>query len=283
MAIEKARAYVQLVTSNGVRVGDSGNGLSPLHGHVGESKLPDADRLDLPSTTLRDLFVPHTHSFATDPERVSESLVRATTGATTEVVENVLERNGSHVQPIASLSDSVSVSMLPLAVKPLTRRAATRLSNLPYMSRRVPKDDWAIKRGAAMRTARESLGKSQQEIAGLVGVTREAISQAETGITKDIDSKLIPKLAMALGMHPQQLSRAAWKAKDEAADLHVSTVARQIAYGFDHYPLAIQNDIRQAIARYEAAVKDWGKDVADAMFTPPGAMQPQAKRKRGRA
>lgn len=138
-------------------------------------------------------------------------------------------------------------------------------------------DPWAVRRGAEMKAARERLRKSQPEIAKLVGVTREAISQYEKGVIKDIPVATIPKLAKALGMHPHQLSRHEWKAVDEALDLRVSTVARQIAYAFDDYPLFLQNQIREAIARYEALVREHGREKVEALYGPIPAPPPRSK------
>lgn len=126
-----------------------------------------------------------------------------------------------------------------------------------------------------MRAARKALGKSQAAIAELAGVKdRETISQYESGLIVDIDPPVIPRLAMALGMPPQRLSRTPWGAKDEAADLKVSTVARSIAYSFDRYPLAVQNQIRETIAKYEHIVKQNGKEAADALFGPAPIQEP---------
>jgi transcriptional regulator with XRE-family HTH domain len=126
-----------------------------------------------------------------------------------------------------------------------------------------------------MRAARTALGKSQAEIAELAGVKdRETISQYESGLIVDIAPDVIPRLAMALGMPPQRLSRSPWGARDEGADLKVSNVARQIAYSFDRYPLAIQNQIRDTIAKYEHMVKQHGKDAADALFGPSPTQEP---------
>jgi transcriptional regulator with XRE-family HTH domain len=255
-------ARLQLVTSNGKRVDKSGDGSPTFHGQISESELTLAQRLDLPGAPLGEFPAPHAHRFSGDAERIGEGLM-----GTTEVGDNFIKRN-------LGRSHCPSVSVLPVGVKPLTRERQTQVRKLAYMSKRKPKDSWAIQRGAAMRAARVALGKSQAEIAELAGVRdRETISQYESGLIADIDSGVIPKLATALGMPPQQLSRTPWDARDEAADLRVSSVARQIAYSFDRYPLAIQNQIREAIARYEIMVKQHGKEAADALFGPPPSPQ----------
>lgn len=126
-----------------------------------------------------------------------------------------------------------------------------------------------------MRAARTALGKSQLEIAELAGVKdRETISQYESGLIVDIAPDVIPRLAMALGMPPQRLSRSPWGARDEGADLKVSSVARSIAYSFDKYPLAIQNQIRDTITKYELMVKQYGREAADALFGPSPVQEP---------
>lgn len=260
------RARLQLVTSNGKRIDRSGDGSPTFHGQISESKLALTQRLDLPSATLGDFPVPHAHGLSADTESVSEGLM-----GTAEVIDNVLKSD-------ARRSHRPSVSVLPHGVKSLTREGQTQARKLAYMSKRKPKDSWAIQRGAAMRAARVSLGKSQAEIAELAGVKdRETISQYESGLIADIDPAVIPKLAAALGVPAQQLSRTPWDARDEAADLKVSSVARQIAYSFDRYPLAIQNQIREAIARYEIMVKQHGKEAADALFGPPPSPHKKAE------
>lgn len=250
----RAKPWVRLATENGRHVDESRDRPTALDGYVGEPKLSAAQRFDLPGPPLGDFLVPHTHSLTADTKSIGKRLVRPA-----EVVKNFLE--SSHAR---------SVSMLPQSVKPLTLRRKRHPSKLIYMGKkRVPKDDWAIERGAAMKAARLALGQSQSRIATLAGVNdRETIAQYESGLIENIDPKTIPKLAMALGMHPQQLSRTQWKAKDEASDLRVSSVARQIAYNFDDYPLILQNHIRQTIARYEELVSLHGKEAADAMLTP---------------
>lgn len=259
-------ARLQLVTSNGKRIDKSGDGSPTLHRQISESKLALAQRLDLPGASLGDFPVPHAHRFSADAERVGEGLM-----GTTEVGDDFFKQD-------LGRSHSASVSTLPACVKPLTRERQTQARKLAYMSKRKPKDSWAIQRGAAMRAARVALGKSQAEIAELAGVKdRETISQYESGLIADIDPAVIPKLAAALGMPPQQLSRTPWDARDEAADLRVSSVARQLAYSFDRYPLAIQNQIREAIARYEIMVRQHGKEAADALFGPPPSPHKKAE------
>lgn len=265
MAREKA--YVRLATSNGRLVADSGDSLPSLHGHLTDAKPPCAQDLDLKSSPVRDLTAPHGHGLATaipsaSGERVRQGLMRPA-----EVIEDFLERDHA---PEAVAATESSVSMLPSSVKPLTRCKSARLCNLTYMrKRREPTDAWAIERGKAMKAARLALGLTQARVAELAGIKdRESISQYESGLIKDIDPNEIPRLAIALGMPPQQLSRVPWKGKDGVEDLRVSAVARQIAYQFDAYPLALQNQIRSAIAAYDAMVKAHGKGVVDAMFTP---------------
>lgn len=259
---------LQLVVSNGKLIEKSGDGSPTFHGQIQEAELPLAQGLDLPSTTFGDLSVPHTHGLSANAENVSEGLM-----STTEVVDDILKRDSRR-------RHGASVSTLPHGVKPLTRTRLPQPRKLAYMSRRKPKDEWAIERGVAMRAARVALGKSQAEIAELAGVKdRETISQYESGIIADIDPAVIPKLAMALGLPAQRLSRTPWGARDEAADLRVSNVARQIAYTFDQYPLAIQNQIRETIAKYETMVKQHGKDAVDALLGTPGlhVIQDQGK------
>lgn len=249
------RARLQLVVSEGMRTDKSGDGTPTFHGQDCKGELPSAQGLDLPGATFGDLTVPHTHGFSGDPKSISERLMSAT-----EVVEDFLERDTRR-------SHGASVSMLPRPVKRLTRDERVQPRKLVYMGRRQPKDQWAIERGAAMKAARLALGKSQAEIAELAGVKdRETISQYESGIIADIDPAVIPKLAMALGLPAQRLSRTPWSARDEAADLKISNVARQIAYSFDQYPLAIQNQIRETIAKYESMVRLHGKNAVDTIL-----------------
>lgn len=255
------RNYLQLVFSRDDE--HSRDSATTFDGQLSEAKFAVAQGFDLPSPTLGDLAVPHADGLSTDAESVREGLV-----STAEVGDDVLKRD-------LGRRHEASVSVLPLRVKPLTRTRKARPRKLTYMSRRKPTDDWAIKRGAAMRAARTALGKSQAEIAELAGIKdRETISQYESGLIADIAPDVIPRLAMALGMPPQRLSRTPWGARDEAADLKISSVARSIAYSFDKYPLAIQNQIRETIARYEQMVKQHGKEAADALFGPPPVQEP---------
>lgn len=239
------------------------DGATTLHGQISEAKLAIAEGLDLPSPTFGNLSVPHADGLSGDAERIAEGLMR-----TTEMVDDILKRD-------LGRGHDASVSVLPHSVKSLTRTPQARTRKLTYMSRRKPTDEWAIKRGAAMRAARAALGKSQAEIAELAGVKdRETISQYESGLIVDIAPDVIPRLAMALGMPPQRLSRTPWGARDEGAELKVSSVARQIAYSFDRYPLAIQNQIRETIAKYEFMVKQHGQGAADALFGPSAVQEP---------
>jgi transcriptional regulator with XRE-family HTH domain len=255
------RNYLQLVFSRNNE--HSSDSAATLHGQISKPKLTVAQGLNLPGPTLGELATPHADGLSGDAECVREGLMSAA-----EVRDDLLKRDfGSGHDP--------SVSVLPRRVKPLTRNQQPRPRKLTYMSRRKPTDEWAIKRGAAMRTARAALGKSQAEIAELAGVKdRETISQYESGLIADIDPAVIPRLAMALGMPPQRLSRTPWGARDEGAELKVSNVARQIAYSFDRYPLAIQNQIRETIAKYELMVKQYGKEAADALFGPTPSQEP---------
>lgn len=273
---KKGQARLRLVTSEGKRLDGSRDSASPLHGQVSKSELASGERFDLPSTPLGDFLLPHADSLASDAESISKSLVSAAPRPTPKMIENFLKTDLAHQR--TSGSDSRSVSTLPRTVKRLTYGSNRAASKLAYMKakRRVPTDEWAIKRGAAMKAARSALGKSQLQIAEIVGVTREAISQFESGLIEEIDTKLIPKLAMALGMPAQQLSRI-WKGKDESESLRVSPVARQIAMSFDAYPLMIQNEIRQAVSKYEALVKQYGKEAADTMYTPVEGRPPPTK------
>lgn len=265
--------YLRLAVSDGQKIA-SRDSLPALHRHVGESEFPCAQRFDLPGPPFRDLFVPHADRFSADAERVAEGLM-----CPAEVVEDLLESNGRHGHQNASEEGGPSVSVLPHPVKSLTRSKRVRISKLNYMSKkRTPKDPWAIARGAAMKEARRALGKSQAEIASLAGIKdRETISQYESGLIEDIDASLIPKLATALGMPPQQLSRTPWNNRDEGLDLRVSTVARQIAYNFDEYPLIIQNQIRETIAKYESLVKQHGKAAVDRMYEPGDTHLPHSR------
>lgn len=249
------RNYLQLVFNRDNE--HSRDSATTFDRQVGEPELSVAQRFNLPGPALGDLAIPHADSLSADAECVREGLV-----STTEVGDDLLKRD-------FGLGHNASVSMLPRRVKSLTRDRQARPRKLVYMSRRKPTDEWAIKRGAAMRAARTALGKSQAEIAELAGIKdRETISQYESGLIADIAPDVIPRLAMALGMPAQRLSRTPWGAKDEAADLKVSPVARSIAYSFDKYPLAIQNQIRETIAKYELMVKQHGKQAADALFGP---------------
>lgn len=264
----KQKGHVRLATSYGRLVADLGDSLPTLHGHITDAKLPRAQNFDLKGASIRNLTAPHGHGLtaAVPPasgERIRKGLMRPT-----EVIENFLERDHA---PNAVAATESSVSMLPRSVKLLTRRKPGRLCNLTYMrKRREPTDAWAIERGKAMKAARVALGLTQARVAELAGIKdRESISQYESGLIKDIAPNEIPRLAIALGMPPQQLSRVPWKGKDDVEDLRVSAVARQIAYQFDAYPLALQNQIRSAIAVYDAMVKAHGKGVVDVMFTPP--------------
>lgn len=270
---KEEKPFIRLATSNGRLVADLGNSLPPLHGHITDAKLPGAQDLDLKGAPVRDLAAPHGHGLTAaippaSSERIREGLMRPT-----EVIEDFLERDHA---PRVVAANELSVSMLPLSVKPLTRSRSARLCNLAYMrKRRVPTDPWAIERGKRMKAARTALGLPQAKVAELAGIKdRETIAQYESGLIADIDPSAIPKLAVALGMPPQQLSREPWKGDDEAEDLKVSAVARQIAYRFDGYPIALQNHIRSAIASYDALVKAHGKAAVDAMYTPPFAAPP---------
>lgn len=266
---------LRLVVSNKNSDDCSSNSPAPFDRHVSDSEFPLAQNLNLESSAVWDLTAPHGHGLATafpsaSSQFCGQRLVRAA-----EEVEDFLKGDlltVGHVSP--------SVSMLPSSVKRLTRTGKAALSKLTYMtSRRKQKDDWAIQRGAAMRSARQRLGKTQQEIANLIGMDdRETISQYESGTIKDIDPAYIPKLSLALGMPAQQLSRTAWSARDEAADLKISTVARQLAYNFDKLPLAVQNQIRDAVANYERLVKAHGKEAADTLLTPQIAAEPHKRR-----
>jgi transcriptional regulator with XRE-family HTH domain len=134
-----------------------------------------------------------------------------------------------------------------------------------------------------MKAARKKLRLSQGEVARLAGINdRETISQYESGQIKDIDPAVIPLLAVALGLSPQQLSRGPWKAKDDAADLHVSPVAKKLAYSFDRYPLILQNEIRETIARYETLIKTHGEDAVQALLSPETASVPPVGKRRAR-
>lgn len=251
------RIRLRLATNDGVRIDESSDSSPTLHGEIGKSELTVTQGLDLPSASFGDLAIPHAHGFTGDAESVGKRLM-----GPAEVVKDFLKRD-------AGLSHDASVSMLPHGVKPLTRGSRAGIRKLTYMSRRKSPDSWAIERGAAMRSARMALKKSQAQIAELAGVKdRETISQYESGVIADIDQAVIPRLAMALGLPAQRLSRTPWGARDEASDLRISSVARQIAYSFDQYPLAIQNQIRETITRYETLVKQHGKAAADALFGP---------------
>lgn len=243
MMTRTKRSYLQLVVNRDHE--DSRNSATTLDRQISETKFAVAQRLNLPSTPFRELAVPHADRLSGDAESVSQGLV-----STAEVVDDLLKRD-------LGLRHDASVSTLPSRVKRLTSSIKKAGGKLTYMGkRRVPTDAWAIQRGQLMRAARAELGLSQAKVAAYAGVKdRETIAQYESGLIADIDPSVIPKLAIALGMSPQQLSRLPWNGRDDAADLRVSAVAKQIAYQFDHYPLPLQNQIRAAIAAYEAMSK----------------------------
>lgn len=65
-------------------------------------------------------------------------------------------------------------------------------------------DDINIKTGAAVRQARIAKGKSQRELAGLMGCSRVLLSQMETG-GRNWSLSLLAAAADALGVSPQLL------------------------------------------------------------------------------
>ena len=266
MAKKTSQARLKLVANNGKRIDQSSDGPTSLHRHIVESELASTQGLDLPGPPFGNFAIPHADGFATDAERIGEGLMR-----TTEVSNDLLESD-------ARRGHAVSVSTLPLRVKRLTTGARSKAGKLPYMQKkRAPRDEWAIQRGQAMKAARQALGLSQARVAEYAGIKdRETIAQYESGLIADIAPAAIPALSRALGLSPQQLSRAPWGARDDAGDLRVSPVAKQLAYRFDDYPLVLQNQIRAAIASYEALVKSHGKAQVDAMYTPPHAAGPPA-------
>lgn len=259
----KDQPRLRVVNRDGSFLDVSSNLLAALNRHVVKPELPFRKDFDLPSPALWDFSIPHRHRLATHTECVPQGLMSAA-----EVIDNLLE--GGHGLHEDKSEPAASVSVLPLSVKSLTNKRSARRSKLAYMGKkRVAKDPWAIARGKAMATARHRLGMSQAKVAELAGVNdRETISQYEHGVIEDIDMSIIPKLARVLGMPAQELSRTQWEGRDEAADLKVSNVARQLAYNFDHYPLIVQNQIREAVAQYQNLVKKHGKEAADALFSP---------------
>jgi transcriptional regulator with XRE-family HTH domain len=253
MVITKTRGHLRRL------IFDSSD-LSPTSNrHISKSKLAGRNGFNLVGAPLGDLAVPHAHGFSAYAESVTERLM-----GTTEVFENVVEQD-----------HGASVSLLPTSVKRLTHERKLPKGKLPYMSRK-PKDEWSIKRGAAMKAARLTLGHSQQKIADLADIAdRETISQYESGAILDIDPAVIPRLAKALGIAAQALSRTPLEVHDEGASLKVSPVARSIALNWDGYPQILQNHIRHLLASYDKVAKEFGPEAATAMYTttlPPPAL-----------
>lgn len=246
---KRERPRLRLVVDNSVLLD------TRLNRHVLDAELPIAEHLDLVCPEIRNDSIPHGDGFPGAAESIGERLM-----GTPEMLQDVLKLNGP--AQMNALQYGPSVSALPSPVKPLTRRANGLVRKLAYMSKkRKPTDEWAIKRGAKMKKAREDLGYSQQAVADLCEIKdRETISQYESGLIKEIDAPQVPRLSIALGLPISDLSRIITEARDEGADLRVSTVARSLAYNFDRLPLMLQTQIRQLINVYESSVTHASKE-----------------------
>lgn len=226
---------------------------SGLNWHLLDAKLPAAQDLYLVRPQVRDNAIPHRDGLSGAAKSIGKGLMGAA-----KMVNNFFKIDAS--AQVDSLRQDTSVSVLPRSVKSLTRKGADRVRKLAYMSKRGPKDPWSVERGKKMRDARERLGYSQEQVAKLIDLTdgehltRESISQYESGSIKEIDPPLVRQFSVVLGMPISEISRLVTEARDEGADLRVSTIARSIAYKFDRFPPVLQMQIRQFISVYEDSI-----------------------------
>jgi len=91
----------------------------------------------------------------------------------------------------------------------LARDVCARLSEMLDAIAAVPPDAWPVRRGGpsgprggqAIRTAREAMGWSQDDLAARMGISRSAIAQWETSRAAPATNR-VAELAELLGLEP---------------------------------------------------------------------------------
>lgn len=85
-----------------------------------------------------------------------------------------------------------------------------------------------------LREVRERLGKTQAEMAGLLGITRNYLALIETGKRPE-PTDLLARALLIVNSADENLTREQWKARAIAAETKLAGLKRAIAALIDEY------------------------------------------------
>src|SRR5690606_12186285 len=108
-------------------------------------------------------------------------------------------------------------------------------------------DPRAVQRGIKIRTARQDQRLSQESVAQRLGVTREAVSQWESGDVGEIERASRLGLCKLLGFEEPELLLDSDGAQPEF-DMPLTREAKSVAYRWDDLPESLRVHIKQQIA-----------------------------------
>lgn len=85
-----------------------------------------------------------------------------------------------------------------------------------------------------IRDARERLGKTQSEMAGLLGITRNYLALIETGKRPE-PADLLARALLIVNSSDEDLTREQWKARALAAETKLAGLKRAMGALIDEY------------------------------------------------
>lgn len=149
------------------------------------------------------------------------------------------------------------VNRLTSYVKFTYSRPANRISKLAYMPKSTKKerDPRAVARGIEIKRRRTDADLSQPEVARNLGLTRERVSQIESGDAGELERSQRLALCKLLGFEESELLMDPDSAPMEF-DMPLSPDAKSIAYRWDDLPESVRVHIKGLIANTERTLRE---------------------------
>jgi transcriptional regulator with XRE-family HTH domain len=117
------------------------------------------------------------------------------------------------------------------------------------------RDPRATQRGIKIRKARMDLRLSQESVANRLGVTREAVSQWESGDVGEIERASRLGLCKLLGFEERELILDADGAPQEF-EMPLTREAKSVAYRWDDLPESLRVHIKQQMTEAERLMRE---------------------------
>lgn len=117
------------------------------------------------------------------------------------------------------------------------------------------RDPRAIERGKRIKEARDRLDMSQEDVAGRIGSTREAVSNWEHGYVVEIERIFRLGLCKLFGFEESELLLDTDDARSEF-EMPVSSDAKSVAYRWDDLPESLRVHIKQQMAAAERLLRE---------------------------